>query len=142
MKKLLVALAVMALAPFALAACGGDDSGTTAPETTAPETTSTTDAGGGGGSTVEISADPGGSLAFEQDSVSTKAGTVTVAFTNDSSTPHNVEIDGPDGEVGGTDTITASTTEATVELAPGEYTFYCSVPGHQEAGMEGALTAE
>ena len=27
-----------------------------------------------------------------------------------------------------------------VELAAGDYVFYCDVPGHREAGMEGTLT--
>ena len=27
-----------------------------------------------------------------------------------------------------------------LKLAPGNYTFYCSVPGHRQAGMEGTLS--
>ena len=27
----------------------------------------------------------------------------------------------------------------TIVLAPGTYTFYCSVPGHEQAGMKGTL---
>ncbi len=53
-----------------------------------------------------------------------------------------MQIDGPDGNVGGTDVITDDTTTATVELEAGDYTFYCSVPGHQDGGMEGDLTVE
>jgi uncharacterized cupredoxin-like copper-binding protein len=29
-----------------------------------------------------------------------------------------------------------------VKLKPGTYTFYCSVPGHEQAGMKGTLTVK
>ena len=97
-KRLVVFLCLMALAPFALAACGDDDDG--GDESAATTTEETTDTGGdtgGGGGTVDISADPSGEIAYEQDSVSAPAGTVTIAFTNDSDVPHDVKVEGPDG---------------------------------------------
>jgi len=142
-KRLVVFFCLMALVPFALAACGGDDDDSS--DDTAATTEATTDTGGdtgGGGGTVEVSADPSGNLAFEQDSVSAPAGSVTIDFTNDSSVPHDVKIEGPDGDVGGTDEVTGGSTSASVDLEPGEYTFYCSVDGHRDLGMEGTLTVE
>ena len=137
MKKVRVMLALLALVPFALAACGG---GEESADTGAAETT---EASVPNGDTVEISADPTGGLAFEESSVEArepKSGSVTISFTNDSSVPHDVRVEGPEGDLGGTDVITGDSAEATVELEPGEYTLYCSVSGHREAGMEGTLT--
>src|SRR5215213_11982953 len=124
---------VLVLAAFvlALSACGGGSSSSTTPATTGG-------GGGGGGSTVKISADPSGALKFEQTDVSATAGSITIDFTNMSSLPHDVMIEGS----GGTDEITNSTTSTTVELEPGTYTFFCSVDGHRAAGMEGTLTVK
>ena len=142
-KKLSIALAITAIAPFGLIACGedddesSDDSAATSEETTTEDTASS-----GGGGTVSFTAAEDGSLAYEEDSAETEAGTVTVELDNPSSTPHDVQIEGPDGDLGGTETVTGDTTSATVELEPGDYTFYCSVSGHRDAGMEGPLTVE
>jgi len=97
----------------------------------------------GSGSAIDIEADPSGSLAFTSDSAEAKAGKDTVNFTNSSPVPHDVRIEDSSGEdVGGTETISESSESATVDLKPGEYTFYCSVPGHRQAGMEGTLTVK
>jgi plastocyanin len=126
---------VLVLAAFvlALSACGGGSSSSS----TTPATTG--GGGGGGGSTVKISADPSGALKFEQTDVSATAGSITIDFTNMSSLPHDVTIEG-NGASGATDEITDSTTSTTVDLEPGTYTFFCSVDGHRAAGMEGTLT--
>jgi uncharacterized cupredoxin-like copper-binding protein len=42
--------------------------------------------------------------------------------------------------VGSTATFTGGTKVVTVTLKSGTYKFYCSVPGHRAAGMEGTLT--
>ena len=140
-KKLLSPLLSLALASLALVACGGGDSTATNSGATSP--TSSTAAATGGGSPVEIQADPSGQLAFEQAQLSAKAGSDTIKFTNDSSTAHNVEIEDAGGnEVASTDTITGSTAETTADLEPGTYTFYCSVDGHRAAGMEGTITVK
>jgi plastocyanin len=128
---------VLVLAAFvlALSACGGGGSSSS----TTPATTG--GGGGGGGSTVKISADPSGALKYEQTDVSATAGSITIDFTNMSSLPHDVTIEG-NGASGATDQITDSTTSTTVDLEPGTYTFFCSVDGHRAAGMEGTLTVK
>jgi plastocyanin len=102
----------------------------------------TTSGGGGGGETLKIAADPGGALKFDQTSLEASAGNVTIDFTNDSSLPHNVTLEGPGVEDEGTDTVTGSSTSVTLDLQPGEYTFFCSVDGHRAAGMEGKLVVK
>ena len=132
-RRALPLLLVLAASVLAVSACGGgSESSSTTPAATGG-------GGGGGGSTVQISADPSGALKFEQTDVSATAGSITIDFTNMSSLPHDVRIEG-NGASGGTDQITDSSTSATVDLEPGTYTFFCSVDGHRAAGMEGTLT--
>jgi plastocyanin/mono/diheme cytochrome c family protein len=93
------------------------------------------------GSTVNVSADPSGALAFQQTSLTAQAGKVTIDFTNQSPVQHNVTVADPSGKVlGATPTFTGGKKSTSVSLKPGTYTFYCSVPGHEQAGMKGTLT--
>ena len=136
-------VAAMVLAAGGLAACGDDDEDTGAsPPPPAAAQTETTGAAGGGGETVAVAADPGGDLAFEQDSLTAPAGSVTFAFTNEANIPHDFKIEKDGEDVGGTDPVTGDSTEATVELEAGTYTYYCSIGNHREQGMEGELTVE
>ncbi len=139
MKKLGVMIAVLALAAFGLAACGGDDETTSAaPETTTPAADT---GGGGGGGTIAVEADPDGALAYTQTELTASAGSNTIEFDNPAGLEHDVVIeDEGGGEIGRTDTVAGGSTSATVELEPGTYTYYCSVDGHRDAGMEGTLT--
>jgi plastocyanin/mono/diheme cytochrome c family protein len=96
-----------------------------------------------GASTVSVAADPSGALAFQQTSLSATAGKVTVDFTNQSPVPHNVTVADPSGKVlGATSTFSGGKQSTSVNLKPGKYTFYCSVPGHEQAGMKGTLTVK
>jgi plastocyanin len=129
---------VLAVAGGLLWGCGGQ-SGTTA-KTTGVQTGAAPASTGTGG-TLNIAADPSGALKFDVSSLSAKAGKVTIDFTNKAPLPHNVQIEGPGGQkVGGTSTISGSSTKAMVTLKPGTYTFYCSVDAHRQAGMQGKLT--
>jgi len=144
--KKLMSISILALVgSFSLVACGSSDNSTSTTAAT-PTTNATPAAGGGGGgggsSTLNVEADSS-ALAYTQDSLSTKAGSVTVDFKNPSTTPHNVTIeDSNDNDIGATDTIASSSASTTVNLKPGTYTFYCSVDGHEAAGMKGTLTVK
>ncbi len=165
MKKLAVLFAML-LAALALVACGGGGSSTSeetggasgaveeAEETAeeageeveekAEEAKKEAEGGSAGSaSTLDVEADPSGNLAFTSDSATAKAGKVTVDFTNSSPIPHDVKIEDESGEeIGGTEVISEGSDSAEVELKPGTYTYYCSIPGHRQAGMEGTLTVK
>jgi plastocyanin len=133
----------LALSTLALVAAGcGDDDEEPAESTPAPAETTTPSGGGGGGSTVSVAADPSGRLAYEPTTLTATAGEVTIEFTNEASLPHDVVVEQDGEDLGETERITESSTSTTVDLQAGEYTFYCSVPGHRDAGMEGTLTVE
>jgi plastocyanin len=132
----LLFLIVLSALALGLAACGG---GGNEAATTGVGATTAGGGGGGGGETLQLAADPSGALKFDKTSLEATAGNVTIDFTNDSSLPHDVKLQGPGVDGEGTDTITGSSTSVTLDLQPGEYTFYCSVDGHRAAGMEGKL---
>jgi plastocyanin len=93
---------------------------------------------------LALEASPTGQLAYVTNKASATAGPVTVEMPNSSGVSHNIAIQqGTSGPVlGASSFITKGTTSATVTLKPGTYTFFCQVPGHRQAGMEGALTVK
>jgi len=149
MKKF-VALLALALASVALVACGGgsDNSSSSTTEATSGggETTSggkEEGGGSGGGSTLKFEADPEGQLAYTTTEATAKAGKVTVDFNNPQGLTHDVALESSSGEEAGkTELIAEGSDSTTVNLKPGTYHFYCTVPGHREAGMEGTLTVK
>jgi plastocyanin len=90
-------------------------------------------------SSLKLAADPSGGLSYDTKQLSAKAGRVTIAFTNAASLEHNVTIAQGSTQVGATPTFSGGSRTLTLNLKPGTYTFYCSVPGHRQSGMEGTL---
>ncbi len=76
-------------------------------------------------------------------SLSAPAGKDTIEFDNPSATGHDVCVQDSGGkELGCTDVIEQSNASLSLDLQPGTYTFFCSVPGHEAAGMKGTLTVK
>jgi plastocyanin len=94
------------------------------------------------GRVLQLAADPGGALRYDKNRAAVLAGRVTVRFSNESTVEHNVTIAQGSRRLGATKTINGSTTTVALELRPGSYVFFCSVPGHRQSGMEGTLIVE
>jgi len=77
-------------------------------------------------------------IAFEPSELDAEAGDVKVQVANTGVLPHDFTIDGYDKVV----VAKGETKTGTFSLDAGTYTFYCSVPGHRDAGMEGTLLVQ
>jgi plastocyanin len=142
MKKLVLSLSMLGLLALPLAACGSSSSSSTT-TSSAASTTTAAGGGGGGGATVNVAAAADGSLAFDQKSLSAPAGSDTFDFNNPSPVTHDFCIEDSSGsEVGCSDSVSNGKTQLTEDLQPGTYTFFCSIDGHRQAGMEGTLTVK
>ena len=127
-----------------VAACGGsDDNGSGSQAAKAPTSTPTAKPPASSSSGTVSLSPKGDELMFNTNQLTAKAGDVTVDFTNDSALSHNVVlIDSANKVLGQTPTFDGGTKSFNVTLKPGTYTYYCSVPGHREAGMQGTLTVK
>ena len=152
-------LATAAATAALLAGCGSSNStttGTTATTattattgaTSTPSTTSSSAAAPapapattGSAQKLSIAANPQGELKYTTSSLTAKAGSVSIDFTNSSPVEHDFTIASASGAVAGaTPIFQGGSKTLTVSLKAGTYKFYCTVPGHRAAGMEGTLT--
>jgi uncharacterized cupredoxin-like copper-binding protein len=91
---------------------------------------------------LAIDADPTGQLKFTASSASATAGQVTLKMKNASGVPHDIGVKGGGLNQVGSVVANGGTSTVTVTLKPGTYEFYCSVDGHEAAGMKGTLTVK
>jgi plastocyanin len=147
-------IAALAVGLLAVSGCGSSSSSTSSsastPATAAGPTTSSAatsstpaTAAPGAASTLSLSSNAEGQLKYDTASLAAKAGQVSIDFTNTAPLAHNVTIQSASGTVvGATPTFQGGSKTLSVNLKPGTYKFYCTVPGHRAAGMEGTLTVK
>jgi len=119
-------LVVAGVLALGLAACGGDNGDTAPPPAN-------------GDAPSEVSVLGTDALKFEPTELTAAAGTITVTLTSEDAVEHDFVIE----EIGDEEVVYSGpgeTNSGTVDLEAGTYTFYCSIPGHRTAGMEGTLT--
>jgi plastocyanin len=147
MKKV-AALLVLVLASVALVACGSGSSNSSTESTSesagGAEKPAEKESGGeGSGAIVNIATPSGTELAFTTKAATAPAGQVSVEFENPQALQHDVTIEDSSGKVvTETELVSEGSATTTANLKPGTYTFFCSVPGHRQAGMEGTLTVK
>ena len=91
------------------------------------------------GTVLKITTAPGASMKYMTTSLHAKAGVVTIVMKNASILPHDVAIKGKGVNAKGKVVAKGATSTVTAKLKAGRYTFYCTVPGHEQAGMKGTL---
>lgn len=147
MKKAL-SLFALTLSAIVLVACGGSSSSSTS-------TTVSCGPGagfaGGGGQTLKLSADASGARKYNTNSLTAdKPGKVTIDFNNPSSNCHDLAVKDPAGKLYGvSDRIKNGKTSLKLNLKPGKYFYYSTVPGDKSStvpgptsGMIGTLTVK
>jgi plastocyanin len=147
MKKV-TALPLILLASVALVACGSSSSSSSSSTASSPETSAATTGAGkaasGSAQTLKVEANPNGQLSYVPSKLTAKPGNLTIEFTNPQGLAHDITVENSSGKkLGESEQIMeSSTTLVLTNMKPGTYHYFCSVPGHREAGMEGTLTVK
>jgi plastocyanin len=115
----------------------GSESATTTPSS--PAAVGTAPGGKATASRLSLAADPQGALRYDKTQLKAPAGKVTIDFTNASTIQHNVTVAAQGGSVLGHTPTATGTAKLSLTLRPGSYVYFCSVPGHRQAGMQGTL---
>ncbi|MBI5311013.1 MAG: c-type cytochrome [Actinobacteria bacterium] len=89
--------------------------------------------------TLQIDADPTGATLYQAGKATAAAGLVNLIMDNPSSVPHNIAVKGAGVDEKGDVVGKGGTSKVSAKLKAGEYTFYCTVPGHEAGGMKGTL---
>ena len=93
--------------------------------------------------TLEIPADSTGALAFVTSKATAKPGSIEFVSENKASIPHNIALKDPGGKLlGEGPDVTGGVSKFSAKVSAGKYSFVCTVPGHEEGGMKGALTVK
>jgi plastocyanin len=154
-RTLSLIFSVVALAGL-VSACGSDDDTTESGLASASDTTATDNDGGdhgdmddnemdhGANTPVAPDARPievsGSSYAFDPGELTVRAGEDVAMVLTATDIEHDFTVDELDAHVSAE---AGETAEGGLRAdKAGTYTYYCSVEGHREAGMEGTLTVE
>lgn len=161
--RMLVPLALIAIAAIGVGGCGGSDNDTTVTENEETSAGATSEADSAGGKTVEVKM---GDYFFSPEDVTAQSGPTTIEAPNEGSVEHELvvfktnldpsklptesngdvdeekldEIAEEAGEVA--DVEAGETKSENFKLTPGKYVIFCNLPGHYAQGMYGTLTVE
>jgi mono/diheme cytochrome c family protein len=92
---------------------------------------------------LQINADPSGQLAYVTSKAAATAGPITVKMGNESDVEHDIALEGNGVDAKGEVVGKGGTSEFKVDnLAAGTYQYFCTLPGHRAAGMEGTLVVK
>jgi plastocyanin/mono/diheme cytochrome c family protein len=95
------------------------------------------------GGKLLMPADPTGQLAYVTKKATAPAGPLEIDSKNASSTPHDIAIEGNGlKQEDGKTVSNGAVSTIKVNLKPGTYTYFCTLPGHRAAGMQGTLTVK
>jgi plastocyanin len=126
MKPVVRGIVACAALVAVLAACGGsEDEGTPYKEPAGPAV-----------ATLRVKS---GNVFFDPTELDAPKGIVRITLRNIESGTHDLVIRGLPGfmlDVSGE----GSTASGKVNLTKKQYEFYCTIPGHEEAGMKGTIT--
>jgi uncharacterized cupredoxin-like copper-binding protein len=138
MKFPLFAAATASCGVLAVAGCGGggNKKASSAPATTPPAQTPAQTTAGGGAKAVTIDESE---FKLAPKDANVGSGAVTVTAKNVGTIVHTLEVEGNGVEKKTGNIQPGSSAALKLNLKPGTYTMYCTVPGHKQAGMLGKV---